>query len=302
MPWVKQLILSCALAILAAPCFAADDSDTYTIHLDRPSHKGGAGAFEVVYAQVMTGKTTWQGHDPMTTEDALGAHLICAEEVQEVDETGHSVLVTFTVRTFTSVKDKDETVLLPPGTKIIAKPDGSETEFTIDGKAPEKNVQMFLKSVISLVRAKDMPSFDKAYGTLTPRRIGEVWAIDPEPTTSYMKTSGLIADVKDVSGDMTFKALETSEDGEPFMRVEGNAHVKYFAYAKHTLPASSVKLKDAKLDSHSTWLAPIDPEKHLCSMVSEVTFEYTWTGERQGLSYETIQTVQTEKHIRALKE
>jgi hypothetical protein len=302
MPRIKHLILLCTLALLSAPCFAADDSDTYTIHLDRPSHKGDKSAFEVVYAQVMTGKTTWRGHDPTTTEDAMGAHLICDEEVQEVDEAGHSVLVTLTIRTFTSVKDKDETQLLAPGTKIVAKPNGSETEFTIDGKAPEKAALMYLKSVISLVRAKDVPSFDKAYGTLAPRRIGEVWAIDPMPTTSYMKAAGLVADVKDVAGDMTFKALETSEDGESCMRVEGNAHVKHFGYAKSPPAPASVHLKDAKLDSHTTWLAPIDPEKHLCSMVSEVTFEYTWTGERQGLGYETVQTVQTEKHIRALKE
>jgi len=298
---VKRLMLTCAVMLLAAPCFAADDPDAYTILLDRPSRKGEKSPFELVYAQVLTTKTTEQGHDPTTTEDSLGAHFIFDDEVKEVDENGHSKLVVFTVRTCTSVKDKEETVLLPPGTKIIARAKEMDTEFTIDDKPPEKKVDALFKQLISLVRAPDVPTFDKAYGTSTPRKIGETWPIDANATASYLKACGLAVDAKDVSGDVSFKALESS-DGEACVRVEGNAHVKHFGDAKHEFDKPDLKLKNATVDSHITWMAPIDPKKNLCSMVSEVTFEYTWKGERQGVSYEVVQTALTERHVRSLKE
>jgi hypothetical protein len=267
--------------------------------LDRPSKVGDKAALEYVYALLDTSTTTWQGRDPQTKEQELGAHLICDIEIKDVDDRGQVLAEELTVRKCTSLKGKDEVELLPEGTKLIARVKDKSTLFLVNGSPASDNVRQALGCLLWLYRSKDAPSIDAQYGTTSPRKIGESWPIDAKLTCADLASNDAQVDPDDVSGTVTTKSLE-KVNGQDCVRVEAETDVKHLK-SKDRAQRGEMTLKDTSEHYHMTWLSPLDLSKDIPSAVYETTRQFTWTGSRNGLSYQIDQQEQSELDCRILE-
>jgi hypothetical protein len=293
---ITLMIIAGILVGVAGNCPAADDPTSYRILLDRPSRKGDKAPLEVVFARLTTTTTTWSGHDPSTTEESVGGHLLSDTEVKAVDEHGVTTAEEFTVRKCTTLKGDKESELLAPGAKLLARIKGRGTEFLVDEAAAEPAVRDVFANLISLDRSEAAANLDAVFGSAASRKLGESWPVDATRAIADLRESGMVVDPKDFSGSVTAKSLE-SANGQPCVRVEAETAVKHLK-SQDAAPQSEMVLKDASTHSHMTWLSPIDAGKDVPVVVSEMTIEYTWTGQRGGSTYEVVQTQRSEIHWR----
>lgn len=293
-----RILAAGILAILLSSLHARAQDKAYDILLDRPSKIGDEAPLELVYARNQMMKTTWNGAAPTTSDQTVGAHFIAETEILDVDERGSVTAEQAIVRTFTSLDEKSETLLLHPDQKILARVDGKKTRYEVDGKDASASLLVWLDQLLRLTPSHAVGA-DEICGSKTPRHVGETWPINAERAAASLKESDGNVDPKDISGTVHIISLETL-NAEPCLKIEADVEVKHMSFILPTTAISEIRLKDSNLHCHYTWIAPLDVKKNVLQASRESTCNYAWTGHRGSRTYEVDQTVHTETDARLL--
>lgn len=164
-------------------------------------------------------------------------HLIVDAEVIDVDDHGHTTEEASTIRAFTGqTKTTAEKPILQPGQKILAKIQGHETTFIIDGKPADKSLAPLLNQFFHLTPSDEVTP-DDVFGSTTPRRVGDSWPINPDRMAASFLDTQYEVDPKNISGTVHLASVETYEN-QPCIKLQADVTVK------HVMPTSQYAQKE----------------------------------------------------------
>jgi hypothetical protein len=286
-------IIIAAVIVIASVCARADEP-TYPIHFERASHKGDREAFEIVYAEHTSWMTWWSGLDvAQKCDEVWGAHLIVDGEILEVEQNS-VVRELLTVRLCTMEKDDRETVLIPPGGKILAKAEGNHAVFTVDGKPPNEQTLKVLSAIVALCDAASDSSDNVLFGTSTSRKIGESWPINANAFIDSWKPFSMSMEPKDVFGSVKLASIEDC-NGVQCEKIAVDTNIENYQIPQ---TSDSEKIKKASRSAHQEFFMPLSADKSMPQYASTSTVRFISEGRSQGRSYTQEEIVSDEFHIR----
>src|SRR2546423_1478064 len=144
-----MLFVLFALVLSAPPTTQADQ--TFPIQLFHGTWKGKMVAVDYLSTRTTTTSTRWPNLPaPRRTEHSLNVHLIADRQTLEVDTKRHAQAEQYVIKSLSASPDGVESVVLPPGAKILATWKAPHTEFNVNGREATKEEKEVLREVISL--------------------------------------------------------------------------------------------------------------------------------------------------------
>ena len=128
-------------------------------------------------------------------------------EVRESDPAGRIASAALHLVRLLSGEGKDRIELLPPGTVVLASRVGDQEQFTVKGKPVDGETQLAL-SLVSPVRKQDGIDHE-AFGTDSPRQIGESWDINVAPIVASFQKLNVGVNPEDLQGRATLEGVVT---------------------------------------------------------------------------------------------
>jgi hypothetical protein len=128
---------------------------------------------------------------------------------QQAQGAGEHQPTEYVVEQLTKSLNGQQTSLLPAGAKIVATPGADKWSYTVNGKAPAKELEADLRHLFGNQISK--ASDDAIFGSKMPRAIGESWSVDvsampPDDSVSF--------DVQAASGTSRLVQVNTVGDVE----------------------------------------------------------------------------------------
>jgi hypothetical protein len=246
----------------AAPA-APQPAESYLIRLTRPVPVGQKYHYTANATVVQSLTADVSGQTRTLLPRSLSIRFEGVEEVLAVNNLGEPTKVVYTVERCTSREGKKEVNVVQPGLQITVEADKWKSRMDISQGALTIQDEMMLRPVVSLP-AKDGVSDDECYGTLERQKVGDSWPARPEALARSYSASGVKVKVKDTSGTVKLKDLDTSSEGLKCLRIQGKSEIKHFLPPATDLPPG-MKVKDSTLEYKFTKQIPVDLTGHSLS-------------------------------------
>jgi len=195
--------------------------------------------------------------------------------------------------------DKIESQVLPEGTKLVINAEEKALTITIDGKAPEPELQKVIDLFFDLSKANNSVSFKALFGTDEPKRAGDGWAGRMKPMVESLIKGGCKVEEPDLTGMAKLVGIEDC-DGEKCLHLQLDATIKEFNPDWVGKIDKSMKLTRASgTMSNERWV-PTDGSKPAAKTFTKATYECVYEGDSQGRHYVMEQTPSREFYSRLL--
>ena len=158
----------------------------------------------------------------------------------------------YLVEELTQTLNGQASVVLPPGTKILASPAGKEWRYTVEQQPLPKEVDELVGSLFG--RTIGGPGDDDIFGTKEPRAVGEQWPVDPARLPA---DDDIVFDVSKASGSTRVVSLRTVE-GVECLEIEAKLSIP-----KLTLKGfpAEAKMLEATMSGSFLGLFPTDEKR-----------------------------------------
>ncbi|WP_179228410.1 hypothetical protein [Leptolyngbya ohadii] len=212
-------------------------AQAYEIRLDAPflSNIGDRFRLSSQDSAVTTSRLI-DGDRVEETVDKSGLELVAEVTVLTIDSEQQATSLSLRVIRSTANQNDTETVPFSAGTTIIASIQNGTMVFSINGKVIEGSLAESLSNIVDLNNEDDD---DAAFGTLTPKRIGESWSVNPE----YMAASFPDVNPQNIRGTMM---LNDVTDG--FLLISGLVQIDNALSAKLPPDRFTVEQDEAVLE------------------------------------------------------
>jgi hypothetical protein len=125
--------------------------------------------------------------------------------VLEASEKGELVKASYAITNCTRVSGKTKKELFPIGTVVTGWLEGQEEQFTVQDKPVEKDTRRAFALVAGI--GKEQLLSDDVIGTEKPRRVGESWSINLEPTVALLDKMKMGTGQQEVQGKATLEQI-----------------------------------------------------------------------------------------------
>jgi hypothetical protein len=155
----------------------------------------------------------------------------------------------YVVEELTRTADGQKTALLPPGSKIAARPAGKEWQYTVEGQPAAEDVNNALQKLFG--SSAGGPTDDDVFGSKQPRAVGESWSVD---LTSFPADEKIELNPDGASGSTRF-VTQRNVDGVACQELQADLSVP-----KVTLKGlpEGAKVLSVSLTGHFLGLYPVD--------------------------------------------
>jgi hypothetical protein len=238
-------ILAAALLMAGAPTFA---EDAYPIKIERPQKAGQCTNIKATYELANSTMITTSGKPDQSQVQTLKANFEYREDVDRTDGKGNATGLTVTIG---KAEDDKGKILIDPGKVILVKRSSTESTFsTKDGSVLSNDAKQSLAMVFSPISAFTQ---DDTFGSATPRKVGETWPVNAQGAAKEASAGGATLEPKDISGNVTIKALEDAPGGKA-LRIHGSLEA---TPAKGSAP-QGVTLEKGTINITLDGLFPVD--------------------------------------------
>jgi hypothetical protein len=217
----ELLVMGMVLAV-AGVAGAQTAEKGYVIRFPGFSHVGDRYEMKVETEQIIE-RNMLQGEAVVHSEESVSTiEFEGIFKVLEVDDRDMEKKVHCTIkRAVLKTDDDKETVLVSEGTEILAAAGPTEkdkdTLERVDGEPLSELAEQLLPKIITFDKGK--ATMDQAFGSDTPRRVGENWEVNKPTLVAMAKERGMEAAEKDVAG--TAKIVSAREvEGEVLLNLE----------------------------------------------------------------------------------
>jgi hypothetical protein len=240
----------------AAPPAAAQPADGYLIRLSRPVPVGQKYQYtaNATIVQSMTAEVS--GQTRSLPPRSLSVRFEGVEQVLAVNNLGEPTKVVYTVERCTSREGKREVTIVQQGLQLTVEAGKWQSRMDVSQGALTIQDEVLLRPVLSLPPV-DGVSDDECYGAMAKVKVGDSWPARPEAMAKAFSASGVKVKVKDVSGTIKLKDLDTSFDGQKCLRIQGKSEIKHFLPPATDLPPG-MRYKDSTVEYKFTKLVPVD--------------------------------------------
>lgn len=164
--------------------------------LQAPSNVGDRARLVSQDSTLMTSKIVLGDRVEQKVEKSALA-LVADVTVLTVNSEKQATSLSLEVIQSKATQDNAETVPFREGTTIVASIQNGKTVFTINGDGVEEQLAESLSNIVDFNNTGE--SDDAAFGTSTPKRIGESWSINPV----YLAESFPDVNPQNIRGTMT---------------------------------------------------------------------------------------------------
>ena len=140
------------------------------------------------------------------TEEGFTVQFTADATVLETDAKGHITAKSFSVVSSKITQDGVTKPLLPPGSVILAKVQGEEKVFHLNGKPVDDNLKKVLSFVIQLYSGG--LDDNELFGTRERKKVGESWSISDEAMMKFLKEFELKLPKEELKSKMTLVNVE----------------------------------------------------------------------------------------------
>ncbi len=159
-------------------------------------------------------------HGPPTTRQSL-ISLKCTERILAIEPQTHDpTKVELAIQKFTM----DGVELVDAATSIVVENTGDKTLYLVNGNALEDKTAGALSYVIAVRSPRDTTSYDDAFGSKQPQKVGDSWSLDPAMGVKMFHSPRRPTEPENLSGNGKLVAIESSDHDER-MEVELNINV-----------------------------------------------------------------------------
>jgi hypothetical protein len=253
------------VSLIFGPIAGADD---YKVKLVRPDKVGDQYMSSVTAKHTEIYVTTKNGDETDRKTETFTAACQGTVKILEVDtKTGLATRIRFQVEKMT--KDDDE--LYPQGTVIIAKQDGTETSFDIDGDRPDEDHVEALNALLGTGRSNAlMTATATATAADEPRQVGGSWPINVGKFPTGMYEEGHPVTTDAVKGERKLVSVKKM-GGQDVMVVKTTITGEGI---KEELP-DGWTITDGTITSEASDVLPVDDKQPAVSSVAKLTVKIT---------------------------
>jgi hypothetical protein len=241
----------------APPIEDAPPADgAYPIKLARPAQVGDTYHFVGDATVVFSGLANVAGYDHTIKPYSLTLHLEATERVLAVGARGEPTRASYTVSRCAAREENRDVDLLSRGTVLTV--DAGRWESTVQSSRGSVRIidEQVLRAILSLPTVGDFNA-DDAFGTPGPQKVGESWAVHPEPLARLVAREGFPVDKRSASGTVTLAGVQTVA-GVPCLRVQAKAVVRPWLPNPKDLP-EGVNATSGSVEIRFTKLVPAGP-------------------------------------------
>jgi hypothetical protein len=240
----------------------------YKIQFVRPAKVGEQFTTAISAKKSETTQTLLNGEPDKKTTRSLTAQCQGTLKVLQIDDkTGVVTKIRYEVDRLT--RDDDESYY-PAGTVIIAKKDGSETAFEIDGERPDAEHTEVLSMLLDASSPNGISSRDDSTGTTARQKVGDSWPINAGKIASYYADGGTPVTADELKGQSTLASVKKL-DGVDVMVIKSKITADGFSKDLD----GGASLSDGKMTTEVTDVLPIDISLPVVSLSSKLTSTVT---------------------------
>jgi len=211
-------------AMAKKPNPAAVAGKAYKVKLNRKAKVGQTYKYTAQGRFVQGMVITMGGRPFRNNRNAYQVSYAATVTVLAVDKRKQAVQESHKVARLIKLVKNKQSVLLKPGTVVVAKVQGKKTQFTVNGKPASKALKSVLGNVITLKKANE-PMDDDVFGTKKPQAVGGSWPVNGAKVASSLSNKNMQIAANNVKGTMTLKGV-ASVDGHKGLRVLGRINFK----------------------------------------------------------------------------
>jgi len=159
-----------------APATAPAGGKAYTIKLSRPSKVGDRYRLMTRGSDHNSLVVKANGQTVQQENEALGVQLVGVVTVLAVDQQGAVLKKSILIEKFVMTKNGTTSRPLAKGSVVIAESQGGKKVLSLQGGKLSDDAEKALGPVITVKTSKN--TADDAFGSKTPRRVGETWPVN----------------------------------------------------------------------------------------------------------------------------
>lgn len=198
---------SLGLAVLALGAASLLSAQEYKIQMHRPEKAGQEFELSFQYQETHKVSASFLGRTAPEQKTNFVAELSARVKVLESDSSGRITKASCVISNCVRVEGRYKHEMLAPEAVVTASASDGQAEFLVKGRPVEPEVQKLLLIALELNASGKTPTPDETFGTATPKKIGESWAIQPEPLAAMLRTQKLNIDKTEIEGKTTLERL-----------------------------------------------------------------------------------------------
>jgi hypothetical protein len=177
----------------------------YPIRLDRHEKAGQKYHLIATSADKTTVDVQISDQVPTQTEDIVTVELAAEVTILEAPN-NWATRKRFTVLRSRLTRAEKTGRILPNGTQVVASIQNGKTVYEVNQKLVDEEIAAALRSVIALHVAS--VADDDLFGTSTPKRVGERWAVSVDAMKKLLKEIGAQDGRPEITGSGTLEKVE----------------------------------------------------------------------------------------------
>jgi hypothetical protein len=242
-------------------------ADDYKIKLIRPDKVGDQYTSAVTSRVTETVVSLQNGEETDRKTEKFNAECQGTVKVLAVDEkTGFATKIRYQIDKLA----RDGKDLYPAGTVIIAKRDGDETSYEIDGEHPDETSLPIIASLLDLPGSRGMTTEAESNAIDKPQAVGATWPINTSKVAKDISNDQLAITADELKGESKLVSVK-KVDGQDVMVVKATISADGF---KKDLPNGG-SVSDGKMSAEITNVLPVDDTQPAISSSSKITVTVT---------------------------
>ncbi len=246
------MIACLVLWTTAARAQAEDDRTTYPIVLFRPAVKGSRYRM-TAEAHTTRKAVARQGDQETTRTESYRLEVETNVTVERVNPRGLVTESRYGILKCTLSRDGKTRELIPKGRVLHVTALGHRVVMRLGNKPLDEDVAALLEPLVS--PGANRVTDDEVLGSKLPRRLGQRWPINSQRAAADLKKVNPDVTVKDVTGTVTLKGLETV--GEvPCLVIE--AHLEVDKITPRVDVPRGLEVKSSTMTADMSGAFPLD--------------------------------------------